>query len=47
MEKYMLKWQKDMRFVTSVDASVGASKIKNSHMYYLLTNMKMSIFELE
>jgi len=51
MEKYMLKWQRNMYSGVGVGVGLGvdsgASKIKHSHMYYLLNNMKMSIFELE
>ena len=45
MEKYMLKWQKNMYSGRGI--GVGNGKVKHSHMYYLLNNMKMSIFELE
>ena len=45
MEKYMLKWQKNM--YSGLGIGVGNGKVKHSHMYYLLNNMKMSIFELE
>lgn len=45
MEKYMLKWQKHMYSGRGI--GVGNGKVKHSHMYYLLNNMKMSIFELE
>ena len=45
MEKHMLKWQRNMH--SGVGIGIGNGKVKYSHMYYLLNNMKMSIFELE
>ena len=45
MEKHMLKWQRIM--YSGVGIGVGSGKVKYSHLYYLLNNMKMSIFELE
>uniref|UniRef100_A0A6C0EEV9 Uncharacterized protein n=1 Tax=viral metagenome TaxID=1070528 RepID=A0A6C0EEV9_9ZZZZ len=45
MEKYMLKWQRNMYSGVGLGTDVG--KVRHSHMYYLLNNMKMSIFELE
>jgi hypothetical protein len=47
MEKYMLKWQRNMYSGVGIGIGSGAGKAKHSHMYYLLNNMKMSIFELE
>jgi len=47
MEKYMLKWQRNMYSGVGIGVGSGAGKVKHSHMYYLLNNMKMSIFELE
>jgi hypothetical protein len=47
MEKYMLKWQKNMHSGAGVGVGLGVGKVKKSHLYYLLNNMKMSIFELE
>ena len=49
MEKYMLKWQRDMYSGVGIGVGVGVGfgKVKKSHLYYLLNNMKMSIFELE
>ena len=45
MEKHMLKWQRIM--YSGVGIGVGSGKVKYSNLYYLLNNMKMSIFELE
>jgi hypothetical protein len=47
MEKYMLKWQRNIHSGVGIGVGSGTGKVKNSHMYYLLNNMKMSIFELE
>ena len=45
MEKYMLKWQRNMYSGVGIGGGVG--KVKYSNLHYLLNNMKMSIFELE
>jgi hypothetical protein len=46
MEKYILKWQKNIQFNNTV-TEINNSKFDAQNIYYLLKNMKMSIFELE
>ena len=46
MEKYMLNLQRKIHSGHGIGGG-GGNKVDYSHVYYLLNNMKMSIFELE